>query len=116
MGTALISTDRYQVWIRFENIGNRSRFAALLMDFREQFKLAEWDDARNAWKLPGPQAQKLQRFCRQYALDVLKAQTQDVRENSRKSVQLKLWAEDFEAEPPKRRRNVPRGILHRQDN
>ncbi len=116
MGFALISADKYQVWVRFENIGNRSRFSALLTEFREQFKLAEWDEARNAWKLPGPQAQKLQHFCRQYALSVEKTQTYNERKKLRESVQLKLWVDDFEAEQPKRRRNVPRPILHRQDD
>ena len=113
MGIAWISKDDYQVYVRFESVGARPRFLVLLSEFKNEFKLAEWDEAHNAWKLPGPQAQKLQRFCRQYALNVKKAQTQDVREKSRESAQLKLWADDFEAELPKRRRNVPRGILHR---
>lgn len=48
---ARIIIESDTIYMRFERIGNRQKFNALLDQFNSKFIIKDWDERRRAWKL-----------------------------------------------------------------
>jgi len=62
-GSARVIDNGKNIWLRFENVGCRSKFNILMDAFRLAFPLANWDESYRAWQLPAAQLSRVERFC-----------------------------------------------------
>lgn len=62
-GYARVTINRHHIWVRFERIGQGSKFNLLLNVFRASFPLADWDEYHRAWRLPIEQLERAIQFC-----------------------------------------------------
>lgn len=62
-GYARVTINRLHIWVRFERIGQGSKFNVLLDAFRASFPLADWDEYHRAWRLPMEQLERVIQFC-----------------------------------------------------
>ncbi len=60
---ARVTTSESHIWIRFERIGQGSKFDLLLDAFRSAFPLADWDKSHRAWRLSAEQLDRVVKFC-----------------------------------------------------
>lgn len=50
-GFATVVTQPNKFYVRFEDIGHRSRFEKLLREFNFSFPEKNWDEKRRAWEM-----------------------------------------------------------------
>lgn len=62
---ARIQLSKTHLFIRFERVGNPSRFNLVKDSFLQAFPLAIWDESRHAWCLPIAQLHFVKWWCDQ---------------------------------------------------
>ena len=61
---ARIVDNKDFLFLRFEHIGNRSKFNSLMDDFNKRFPIKVWIDSRRAWQIPHIYRSELIQYCR----------------------------------------------------
>lgn len=62
---ARIRLNRTHLFVRFERVGNGSRFDIVKDSFLEAFPLALWDEPHRSWCLPIQQLPLVKQWCNQ---------------------------------------------------
>ena len=62
---ARIRLSRTHLFVRFERVGNGSRFDLVKDSFLEAFPLAFWDEPNHSWGLPIRQLSQVKQWCNQ---------------------------------------------------
>lgn len=60
---ARIKISRSAIYVRFENVGKRDVFNAIMDRFNESFPLKQWEEKQRSWQLPTSNLKALKRFC-----------------------------------------------------
>jgi hypothetical protein len=64
-GFARIIVQTDAIGVRFEQVGQRQKFNAVMDRFNRSFPLKEWDSSRRLWLLPNGDLNDVVSFCRQ---------------------------------------------------
>lgn len=50
-GYARIIKNQDAIYVRFEQVGNQSRFSIVRSEFNKMFHLKDWEETERAWRL-----------------------------------------------------------------
>lgn len=60
---ARIKVSDDSLYVKFENVGNRTKFSQFVNRWREQFPQSEWDENLKVWILPTSNLSDVKTFC-----------------------------------------------------
>jgi hypothetical protein len=64
-GFARIIVQSNAIGVRFEQVGHRQKFNAVMVRFNRSFPLKEWDYSKRLWLLPAGDLNAVISFCSQ---------------------------------------------------